>query len=72
MSCAHAGELGVGQRAGAAARGRLGLDDPHRKPALAQITAAANPLGPLPTTVTSTGTIHRSPLGWPGELCPLY
>ena len=35
------------------------------RPARAQMTAAVSPLGPLPTTVTSTGQLQ--PIGWPGE-----
>jgi hypothetical protein len=50
-------EVRVGQRAGPTA----GVDCATRtdKPARAETTAAAKPLGPVPTTVTSTSQVDR-------------
>ncbi len=60
MSWQHAGELRVGRAAGAAARVGWASTTRTDRPARAQMTAAARPLGPLPTTVTSTSA-NRPP-----------
>ena len=52
-------EVRVGQRAGPTAGVDCASSTRTDKPARAETTAAAKPLGPVPTTVTSTSQVDR-------------